>query len=136
MGNGPVETEADALVLMGKIMKLYQKPLANRHFEIWAIDINDQFAGHFELKESEHTNEKELEVVYMLDQPYWGRGLMPEILKVINEHAQSFDKQVIATINPENKKTVRVLEKMGIEKQMWVGEGDDRCMKVWIKPSK
>jgi len=133
MGNGPCEAEADALALFNKIMQLYEKSPVKRHFEIWAITVDGQFAGHFELKASQHTDDNELEVVYMLDQTYWGKGLMPEILQVINLHAQSFDKQLIATINPDNRKTVRALEKTGIEHQNWIGEGHDRCMKVWVK---
>jgi len=133
MGGGPCETEADALELFGKIHQLYEKPLTDRHFEIWAIDIKGHLAGHFELKESQYTEADELEVVYMLYKIHWGKGLMPEILRSINAHAHTMNRQLIATINPENIRTVRALEKVGIKGQKWVGEGKDRTLKVQIE---
>ena len=89
--------------------------------------------GDFELKETDNTVDGELEVVYMIDKYYWGKGLVPEILKEIIKYAAGMDKVVVATLNPENTKTVRALEKIGIEKQGWIGEGDDKCFKVWLK---
>ncbi len=133
MGNGPCKTKAKALELFDRIMRLYAKPLRDRHFEIWAIDINEHLAGHFELKESQYTEADELEVVYMLYQNHWGKGLMPEILRSIKVHAHAMNRQLIATINPENIRTVRALEKVGIARQKWVGEGKNRTLKVWIK---
>jgi len=136
MGNGPCKTKARVLELFEKIQQLYEKPLTDRHFEIWAIDINRHLAGHFELKESEYTEVNELEVVYMLDQIHWGKGLMPEILHNINAHAHTMNRQLIATINPENIRTVRALEKVGVACQKWVGEGKDKTLKVWIEKMK
>ena len=132
MGNGPCKTKSQAFQLFERIMQLYEKPLADRHFEIWAIEIHKQLAGHFELKESEYTENDELEVVYMLYKIHWGQGLMPEILRAINAHAHTMNHQLIATIDPENMRTVRVLEKIGITRQKWVGEGKDRTLKIWI----
>jgi len=133
MGNGPCKSKARALELFGRIQQLYEKPLTNRHFEIWAIDINQHLVGHFELKDSQYTEADELEVVYMLREIHWGKGLMPEILSSINAHAHTMNRQLIATINPENIRTVRALEKVGIAHQKWVDEGKDRTLKVWIE---
>ena len=58
---------------------------------------------------------------------------MPEVIKAVNAYAVSAGAQVIATINPENMRTVRSLEKSGIEKQEWAGEGEDRVYKLWLK---
>jgi len=133
MGNGPCKTKVRALELFGRIRELYEKPLTDRHFEIWAIDINQHLAGHFELKDSQYTEANELEVVYMLHQNHWGKGLMPEVLRGINRHAHTMNRQLIATINPENIRTVRALEKVGVARQKWVGEGKDKTLKVWIE---
>ena len=89
--------------------------------------------GDFELKETDNTLPGELEVVYMIDKPYWGLGLVPEILKEIIKYSALMNKKVVATLNPENIKTVRALEKTGIEKQEWIGEGKDKYYKVWLK---
>jgi len=133
MGNGPCKTKHHALELFERIMQLYEKSLTDRHFEIWAIEIHKQLAGHFELKESEYTENDELEVVYMLHKVHWGQGLMPEILRAVNTHAYTINRQLIATIDPENIRTVRALEKVGITRQKWVDEGKDRTLKVWIE---
>ena len=132
MGSGPCKTKVHALELFDKIHQIYEKPL-NRHFEIWAIDVNEQLAGHFELKQSKYTEANELEVVYMLHRKHWGKGLMPEILHSINAHAHLLNQQLIATINPENIRTVRALEKVGIDRQQWIDKGKDKTLKVWIE---
>ena len=58
---------------------------------------------------------------------------MTEILEELNEYAKRSGKQMIATVNPENEKSVRVLVKTGIEKEGWVTEGEDKFYKIWIK---
>lgn len=71
--------------------------------------------------------------MYLLDKKYQGKGFMTEILKELNEHAKKSCKQMIATVNPENEKSVRVLVKTGIEKEGWVTEGEDKYYKIWLK---
>ncbi len=130
---GRTEDPIEAGKLFDKISDIYSGKLAPRHFEIWAIEYEGKMIGDFELKETGNTVPGELEVVYMIDKQYWGKGLVPEILKEIVKYSAAMGKVVVATFNPENVKTVRALEKIGIEKQGWIGEDDDKCFKVWLK---
>lgn len=131
---GRVETEEDANALFDKILRVYDGLFGNRHFEIWAIESDGKAIGSFELKETQNTGPCELEIVYLLDKEYWGRGLIPEILRTINKYAYDAGRKVIATLNPENLKTVRALEKAGLDisKNCWIGEDGDQCFKVTL----
>lgn len=130
---GRCEIREDAYKLFDKCFEVYNGVFPDRHFEIWAIESNSELIGHFELKQTKDTNHKELEAVYLLDKLSWGQGLMSEILREINEYAYHQNKQLIATINPENEKTIRVLEKIGMERKEYINEGKDRTLKIWIK---
>jgi ribosomal-protein-alanine N-acetyltransferase len=130
---GRTEDPDEAGKIFNKIFDIYNGKQAERHFEIWAIEFEEKFIGDLELKQTENTTGDELEVVYLIDKAYWGKGLIPEILKEITRYAGDMGKRVIATFNPDNIKTVRALEKAGIDKQEWVGEGVDRYYQVWLK---
>ncbi|MEO8513086.1 MAG: GNAT family N-acetyltransferase [Ignavibacteria bacterium] len=130
---GRTEDHREGNMIFDKIFEIYNGSLGKRHFELWAIEYEGKLIGDFELKQTENTTGNELEVVYMIDKPYWGKGLVPEILKEVIKYSGNMGRVVVATFNPENIKTVRALEKAGIEKQEWIGEGEDRCLKVWLK---
>ncbi len=129
---GRTEDPAEGNKIFDKIFEIYNGALGSRHFELWAIEYEGKLIGDFELKQTDNTVGNELEVVYIIDKPYWGMGLASEILKEIIKYALSMNKCVVATLNPENVQTVRALEKAGIEKEGWIGEDDDRCFKVWL----
>jgi hypothetical protein len=61
---------------------------------------------------------------------------MPEIIKEINNYSSGFDKQLIATIDPDNIKTVKALNKIGIEKEEWIEDEDGKVFKVSLKKIK
>lgn len=138
MGGEHAENTDEANVIFNKCLDIYNghlngKPLGNRHFELWGIEFEGKLIGHFELKQTDNTIGDELEAVYFLDKNFWGRGIIPEVLKAVNKYANSIGKICIATINPENTRTVRSLQKAGVEKEKWIGEGDDKVYKVWLK---
>jgi RimJ/RimL family protein N-acetyltransferase len=131
---GRCETREDANSMFDKVLDIYKGILLPRHFEIWAIDAGNEFAGHFELKQTDNTSGDELEVVYLLDKKFWGQGLMPEIINEINRYAGSMNKQLIATISSENKKTIKALGKIGIQKQEILADSDGKSLKIYIEP--
>jgi [ribosomal protein S5]-alanine N-acetyltransferase len=133
MGGQHCKTREDAEELFRKGFDIYDGLFPDRHFELWAIEHSGELIGHFELKQTGHTSGNELEIVYMLDKEYWGQGLMPEILNEINKYSSGFNKQLIATINPENSRTVKALKKTGIEKEEWSEDEDGKVYKVWLK---
>jgi ribosomal-protein-alanine N-acetyltransferase len=59
---------------------------------------------------------QEVEVGYMLDKAYWGRGLAPEAARASLEYA--FQRlglvRLISLIRPENAPSIRVAEKNGL----------------------
>ncbi len=130
---GKCETKEEAYAMFDKVFQIYGGALHPRHFEIWAIDVAGEYAGHFELKQTDNTGDNELEVVYFLDNRYWGKGLMPEIINEINKYAGSMGKQLIATVSSENVKTMKALAKAGIQKQENIEDEDGTSLKIWLE---
>ena len=56
------------------------------------------------------------EIGYWIDKDYWGKGIMVEVLAALQKHASNFQKKIIATVKEQNHNSIRVLEKIGIEK--------------------
>jgi RimJ/RimL family protein N-acetyltransferase len=133
MGGEHCETMEDVYKLFDKCFEIYSGKYPERYFEIWAVEFENKMIGHAELKQTNNTTDNELEVVYLLYKNYQGKGFMTEILKELNEYAKRSGKKMIATVNPENEKSVRVLVKTGIEKEGWITEGKDKYYKIWIK---
>lgn len=138
MGGEHAENEEQASSIFDKCFEIYkgwlgEKPLGTRRFELWGIENEGRLIGHFELKQSVNTTGNELEIVYLLDKAYWGKGLIPEAIKAVKKYAKSTGNVVIATINPENNRTVRSLEKSGIAKQGWIEDSEGKIYKVWLK---
>ncbi|MBL8006501.1 MAG: GNAT family N-acetyltransferase [Ignavibacteria bacterium] len=136
MGGEHCGTIEDAYNLFEKVFDIYKGKYQGRYFEIRGIEYDGKLIGHFELKQTDITEEDELEAVYLLDKKYWGRGLMPEILKQVNEYASRSGRKIVATINPENTKTVKALGKAGIETQKWIETPGGRTLKVVLKMQK
>lgn len=133
MGGQHCETKQDAYKLFEKSFEIYNGLFTARHFEIWGIEYEGKLIGHFELKQTNNTSGDELEVVYLLDKEYWGQGLMPEILIEVNKYASGLDKQIIATVNLDNTKTMKALRKLIIEKEGWIEDEEGKVYKLWIE---
>ena len=63
--------------------------------------------------------EGDAELFYLLDEPYWGKGLATEVAKGILEYGfETFDfPRIIAIARPANAATLRVLKKLGLKFQ-------------------
>jgi RimJ/RimL family protein N-acetyltransferase len=59
----------------------------------------------------------DIELSYMLDEPYWGRGYATEIAKAVLEHGMNKlnMKRVVALVYPQNSPSIRVIEKTGMK---------------------
>lgn len=56
------------------------------------------------------------EIIYALDKPYWGKGLAREVAGAMLEfglNERHLDK-ILATIHPDNKASVKVVESIGM----------------------
>lgn len=61
--------------------------------------------------------EGDAEIFYLLDEPYWGKGLATEIGNAILEYGfRKFDfPRIIAVTRPANAATLKVLDKIGLK---------------------
>lgn len=85
---------------------------------VWAVfNFKDsKYVGHAAIKPRPE-NESEWEIVYYLLKEAWGKGFGTEIArKLIEVGFKYFDlKAVYATVEEENKPSIRILEKAGMQ---------------------
>lgn len=95
----------------------------DREYGIWAIEKNisaEKMVGYCGLRYLDELDEVEL--LYGLAKPYWGRGIATKAAKASISYGfdvAALDK-IIAMVLPENQASKRVLEKAGLryEKQI------------------
>lgn len=131
---GKVESREEAYALFDKVFGIYKGVLMPRRFEVWAVRIGGGYAGHFELKQTDMTGEGELEIVYMLKKEHWGKGIMPEVVQEVRRYASESGMMLIATANPENENSLRVLEKVGSEQGTVYTHEDGNGLKIRLNP--
>jgi len=112
---GSTGNEVEERLVFKKIFEVY-KTTKDRWFWIWGIYQNNILCGHLELKETEHTNADELEIVYMIHPQERRKGIMTEVLELIKQHQKIWGKKIIATLSPKNVNSIALLKKWGIEK--------------------
>lgn len=91
-----------------------QDPLVN-----FAIDVDGQVVGGIALELRADVYRKTPLIGYWLGQEYWGRGIMPEAVKLVTNYA-FYNLDIIsiqALVFSGNPKSMRVLEKAGYQKQ-------------------
>ncbi len=59
----------------------------------------------------------DIELSYMLDEPYWGNGYASEVAKATLDHGLNKLglKRVVALVYPQNSPSIRVIEKSGFK---------------------
>ena len=100
---------------------------------------NLEFVGTISIKNIDLVNKK-ADLGYWIGEQYWGRGIATECLKLIIDYAFSAElglKQLCAYVFPENKASIRVLEKNGMNKIGEVNEyhklsGRDRTSFIYL----
>lgn len=91
-----------------------QDPLVNL-----AITINDEVVGGIGLEPRQDVYRKTALIGYWLSEELWGRGIMPEAVKLVTNYAftQLDFIRVQASIYSKNPASMRVLEKAGFVKE-------------------
>lgn len=112
---GATGIEEEERKLFRKIFQIYNRS-EERWFWIWGIYQKDLLCGHLELKETEHTSDQELEIVYMIHPNERRKGIMSKVLSFLKEKQHDWQKKIIATLSPENSASIALLQKWGIEK--------------------
>ncbi len=94
--------------------KLDQDPVVN-----FAIEINGEVAGGIGLEFRQDVYRKTPLLGYWLSEQHWGKGIMPEAVKLVTDYA--FDNLevicIIANTFGNNPKSMKVLEKAGFVRQ-------------------
>lgn len=119
--------------LFHKIFQLYEKNDSKRWFWIWGIYNGDKLCGHLEMKETENTSVAELEIVYMLHPAERKKGIMTEVLDFLKSNQGLWNRQLIATVDPENRDSIHLLERWGIAKEIEVENEEGAYLKLLLK---
>lgn len=113
---------------------------ARQPTEAFAIWHADELVGGIGLTPQADVFRRSAEVGYWLGEPYWGRGLATEALRLITEYAFStFDfVRLMAGVFAGNQGSMRALEKNGyylesIRRQAVVKQGQLLDDYVWVK---
>ena len=105
-------TMEDAIYWVNNLVE--QDPLVN-----FAIAINDQVVGGIGLEPRQDVYRKTAILGYWLSEELWGKGIMPEAVKLITQYA--FDHldfiRLQASVYSKNPASMRVLEKAGYVKE-------------------
>ncbi|UPT76145.1 MAG: GNAT family N-acetyltransferase [Elusimicrobiota bacterium] len=96
-----------ASALFDKIAPIYREG----RFAIWLVEEGGRPVGHAELKP--RAGEEGLELVYFLAREAQGRGLGTELVGALVRHGLTETKRLLATVHPDNARSVKVLEKAG-----------------------
>ncbi|MDQ3374461.1 MAG: GNAT family N-acetyltransferase [Acidobacteriota bacterium] len=114
MGRMPDSLEFEREHIQKHIDNYYNK----YGFGLWATILkrNNKLIGRCGLLYQEIEGTKDLELAYLLDWNYWGRGLATEAAEVsIKLGFEEFNfTRIIAVINPQNVASIRVAEKVGL----------------------
>ena len=98
---------AAASALFDRVFEVYREG----RFSVWLAEEAGERVGHAELKP--RAGEPGLEVVYFLAPRAQGRGLGGELVDALLARAAELRSPVLATVHPDNARSIRLLEKKG-----------------------
>lgn len=105
-------------------------------FDLWIlIEKKSKLPiGHCGLLAKEIEERDEIEVIYVLDAPYWKMGYASEICKMLMNYAfiDKKIKRLVALINPENKGSEAVALKNGMILEKEVNREDKKKL-LYVK---
>ncbi|WP_415949005.1 GNAT family N-acetyltransferase [Streptomyces sp. KLOTTS4A1] len=98
--------------LFGRIFSLIY---AEDRFPVWAVRHEGRYIGHAEIKPSPESWLHGHEIVYGLTVSSWGQGFGTELATGLTTygHEQLGLTEVHATVNAENARSLKVLERIG-----------------------
>lgn len=109
VGDGRPLSRAEASALFERIFDIYK---TDPSFYIWAIDCEDGYAGHAELKR--RAGRTEYELIYVMQRKRWGRGLGGCVVdRLLGEARAKRIPFVIATVDAENAASIAILRRRG-----------------------
>ena len=124
MGKAPDSVEEERDHIRSHIAHHYEKYGVG----LWATVLkeNNRFIGRCGLMRKQIEGVEEVEIAYLLDREYWGKGLATEAAEAILKHG--YDKygfkRIVAVIHPQNVASTRVVEKIEMKYERDVLYGD------------
>jgi RimJ/RimL family protein N-acetyltransferase len=81
----------------------------------WAIAFEDQAVGGCGLAQGAGGERCNVEIGYWLGEPFWGRGVVTQVARVLTERAFARPEvtRVFAPVHADNSASMRVLQKNG-----------------------
>lgn len=81
----------------------------------FAIEVDGEAVGGIGLVPKEDIYRRTAEIGYWLGEPFWGQGIMSEVVKALTDYAfETFDlSRIYAGVFERNRASMRVLEKAG-----------------------
>jgi [ribosomal protein S5]-alanine N-acetyltransferase len=85
----------------------------------WAIAFDDQAVGGCGLSPGQGRERCNCEIGYWLGEPFWGRGVVTDVVRVLTEQALALPgiTRVFAPVHAGNQASMRVLEKNGFHRE-------------------
>lgn len=100
-----------------KSIEMWNEYEAKHGFTNWAVirKEDDTVLGKCGL--SWIPDNSDIEISYILDEPYWGMGYATEISKAVLDYAlESLNlKRIVAMAYPQNSPSIKVIEKIGMK---------------------
>ncbi len=104
---------------LGESKKFIEKYFLNNKNYAICLKESDMVIGGFEVVTDSDVlkNENEIELRYWLSKEFWGKGIMPEVVKEMIKYLFEMEKieKIYADIFEGNTKSKRVLEKCGFK---------------------
>ncbi|MFI6944096.1 GNAT family N-acetyltransferase [Streptomyces sp. NPDC050418] len=114
---------AEDRALFGRIFSMVY---AEDRFQVWAVRHEGRYIGHAEIKPSPESWLKGHEIVYGLTSDSWGQGFGTELAAALTAYGHDALglAEVHATVNAENARSLKVLEKIGFVHARTIREDD------------
>jgi 3-dehydroquinate dehydratase/shikimate dehydrogenase len=91
-----------------------RKHVDEHGYGLWAVDVDDVFAGFTGLMWSDVTGVPALEVGWRLSQRFWGRGLATEAATAALAYGLEREPRVVSFTAAGNERSWRVMERIGM----------------------
>lgn len=105
-------------------------------YDLWPVceQATGRLVGHCGLLDKEVDGRAEIELVYVLARPAWGRGYATEIAQALKSYAleQMGLRRLIALIEPGNAGSERVAEKAGMHFEREVMRPGGKLMRLFV----
>jgi ribosomal-protein-alanine N-acetyltransferase len=137
-------TDPDVTRFMGSprdYEEVYEQLMEDAHllpppkFDLWVVieKATRDIIGHCGILDKDIDNNREFELVYVIDKPSWGKGYATEIATAIRNFAfhELGLNRIVSLIDPANQASSRVAIKVGLKYEKAVVRPGDKIMHLY-----